>query len=106
MKCKVTKKEVRNNYYKILSVGYCDLQHLLKYKNPFGYSTRAEGWACDYYDIDGVCISTGYSPLNSKNVVDDYKMQREYDGKARELSTREELDDLLKKFMDKVNSTN
>jgi hypothetical protein len=40
------------------------------------------GWACDYYEIEGVVISTGYSPLNSKNALASYEMIKSYDGKA------------------------
>lgn len=81
MKCKVTKKEVRANYAHIFAVGYCGMQYLLRYTNPFAYSVRVEGWACDYYDVGGVCISTGYAPIG-KSVP--YDLVREYEGKARE----------------------
>lgn len=85
MKLKTTKKEIRGGFYRILSIGYCDAQYLLKYKNPFGYSAGVYGWACDYYDIDGVCISTGYSPLTDKNMIHDYNLVREYENKARDI---------------------
>ena len=81
-KYKVTKKVIRQSYDKILSIGYCDLQHLLKYETPFAYSTRAEGWACDYYNIDGVIISTGYAPIG-KNI--DYEITHRYDDMGKQL---------------------
>ena len=40
-----------------------DAQAHLRYETPFAYSSGAYGWNCDYYDIDGVCISTGYRPI-------------------------------------------
>ena len=105
MKLKATKKEIKQGYHKILGIGYCDLQFLLQYESPFAYSVRREGWACDYYDVDGVCISTGYSPLDTKNMTKDYELVREYDRKARDLIYKsakvEEITALLKEFISK-----
>lgn len=80
MKLRTTKKAIKANYSNMLKVGYCDLQNLLYGQEPFGYSTRAEGWACDYYDIDGVCISTGYAPTGA---TVDYKLVRKFNELAR-----------------------
>ena len=64
MKCKTTAKAIRENYgRRILSIGYCAAQALLRYETPFAYSSGVYGWNCDYYDIDGVCISTGCRPI-------------------------------------------
>lgn len=86
MKFRATKKEMRNNYHYIIGIGYCAAQFLLKYEDPIAYSVRSEGWACDYYDIDGVLISTGYAPLESKNTNIDYDMIRDYDNRARKIA--------------------
>ena len=82
MKFKATKKEMKANYRNILSVGYCDLQQLLKYESPIAYSAGTYGWCCDYYDIDGVIISTGYSPIGKDT---DYKTIRKYEKLAHDL---------------------
>jgi hypothetical protein len=82
VKLKATKKEMREGYYYILSVGYCSMQSLLNEQRPFAYSSRAEGWACDYYEVDGVLISTGYAPLSNKNMKCDYSLIRECENKA------------------------
>ena len=63
----------------VYCVGYCNIQNLLRFTDPFAYSARAEGWACDYYYIHDVIISTGYAPIGRKT---DYKLCREYDEKA------------------------
>lgn len=97
-KIKATKKEMRQNY-RILSIGYCDAQYLLNYKSPVAYSTRAEGWACDYYDIDGVIVCTGYDTIKDKNTKLDYAVLREYEKKAQEANTAEETNKLLKEFI-------
>ena len=85
MKLRATKKEIREGYYKIISAGYCDVESLLVAENAFAYSAGSLGWCCDYYDIDGVCISTGYSPLSDKHMKDDYKVVRKYNEKAKKL---------------------
>ena len=86
MKFQVSKKEMRNNYDRIISIGYCDAQWLLKYEEPIAYSTRLEGWACDYYDIDGVLISTGYAPLSSKNTHSNYDIVHRYNEQAKKIA--------------------
>lgn len=86
MKFKTTKKAISSEYNKIVSIGYCNAQFLLKYEEPTAYSTRAEGWACDYYDIDGVLISTGYAPIESKNTHCNYDIIRKYDQQAEKIA--------------------
>jgi hypothetical protein len=86
MKIKTTKKEMNRNYRQIISIGYCNAQWLLKYKEPIAYSTRLEGWACDYYDIDGVLISTGYAPLTARNTHSNYDIVRCYNEQAQEIA--------------------
>lgn len=81
MKCKTTAKAIRENYgSRILSIGYCAAQSLLRYETPFAYSAGVYGWNCDYYDIDGVCISTGYRPIGKPI---DYEKLREAEKTAR-----------------------
>lgn len=92
MKFKTTKKAMQNNYNKIVSIGYCNAQYLLQYENAIAYSTRAEGWACDYYDVNGVLISTGYAPLSSKNTNSNYDMVHNYDNRARAIVYNNDLD--------------
>ena len=82
MKCKVTMREVRKNYRTIIAIGYCEAQYLLQYETPFAYSAGVYGWDCDYYDIDGVCISIGYRPIGKPI---DYEKLREAEAAAREI---------------------
>lgn len=85
-KYRTTKKAMKESYDKIISIGYCNLQNLLRFREPFAYSTRAEGWACDYYDVDGILISTGYSPLDKKGrTKSTYDICKKYDEAAREV---------------------
>ena len=107
MKSKFTRKEIKENYNIILEVGYCNLQNLLKYKEPFGYSTRAEGWACDYYELNnGVCVSTGYAPIGKGKQVSK-EVFKKYDDKARKLLDRYNypigrINTLINKFVNEI----
>lgn len=79
MKFKTTKKAIKESYSKIYSVGYCNMANLLKYRSPIAYSAGVYGWACDYYLIDGIVISTGYNPIGETL---NYKLIDKYESKA------------------------
>ena len=81
MKIKASKKEFKG--LNVLSVGYCKLQYLLSNKQPFAYSSGVYGWACDYYDLGNIIISTGYSPT----------------GKASNASTLQEYENNASKIL-------
>lgn len=109
MKYRTTKKEIRESGAAIYKIGYCDLQFLLRFNNPFAYSEGVYGWSCDYYEIDGVIISTGYNPIGRKV---DYSIIREYNEKARAINDnynlpyeqREaEVKALLNEFIQQIN---
>ena len=91
MRLKVSKKEIKDNYSNIITISYCDAEYLLRGLDSKYYSTRAEGWACDYYEIDNnTIISTGYAPIDSK--LRDYELTRKYDDKAREIWNNYDID--------------
>ena len=109
MKLKTTKKQIKNGYYKIYSIGYCDAQYLLQCLNPFAYSSGVYGWSCDYYDVDGVCISTGYNTIG-ENV--NYDLLEKYDNKAKAIlddysvdyqKRKAKVNKLLIKFINELN---
>ena len=83
MKLRATQKQIREHYPTIIRISYCNMQHLLRFENPFAYLTRKEGWACDVYDIGGIAISTGYAPFG--NVRPHYDLVRAYEEKAKEI---------------------
>ncbi len=82
MKLEITKKAIRDLDQTILKIGYCSAQYLLRFQPKFAYSAGKYGWSCDYYEVNGVIISTGYFPIG-KEV--EYKLVQEYDDKAREI---------------------
>jgi len=110
-KYKTTKKAIKEDYSKIAMISYCSAQYLLRYEEPFAYSERAEGWACDYYDINGILISTGYAPIDSKNTHCNYDIVKKYDDKAREIACdyslnyeqqKTQVTELLAKFIKEI----
>ena len=84
MKLFTTQKAMRENNATIIKIYYCDAQSLLKYREPFAYNSGVYGWNCDYYDIDGIIICTGYRP-HGKRI--DYDIVREYEQKARQIDS-------------------
>lgn len=85
MKYRTTRKAIKETYgnANIYEVGSGNLQYLLRFIDPFAYSTRVEGWACDYYDIgNGIVLVDGYAPFGKKVNFDTMKL---FDDKAREI---------------------
>ena len=110
MKVKTSKKSVKNYFNNIYSIGYCNAQYLLQGVNPFAYSSGTYGWSCDYYEIEGICISTGYSPIG-KSI--DYDLVRKYDDKAMKIldnynidyqKRKNKVNKLLLKFINEINN--
>lgn len=93
MKSKVTKSQVKESFTTIISIGYCNIQYLTSFKNPFAYSSEKKRWSCDYYEVENTCLSTGYSPIG-KNV--DSKLIAKYEGKANKIINNYDLDYKLK----------
>lgn len=89
MKVKVSKKEMKESFNKIIGVPYCDIQHILTYEGANLYSCGVYGWSCDYYIINTkkwgqVVISTGYSfTENIKPPKNRYKICKKWNDKAR-----------------------
>ena len=110
MKLKATKKQIRRNFNTILSIPYCDAQYLLSYKNPFAYSEGVYGWACDYYQIGNICISTGYSPIGTPvNYALIHKIERKAEQIKKDFNLSssdraQKLDELIKELIDANNN--
>lgn len=95
MKLKTTNKQIRANFNTVVKIGYCNAQYLLSCKNPFAYSSGTYGWNCDYYEINNVCISTGYRPIGEKL---DYTLLCNLEKKARFICLDYNLDTETKKI--------
>lgn len=118
MKYKITKKEMKENYYNILGVEYCELQNLLKLKEANSYCAGVYGWACDNYELIGstqraLLVSTGYNPIKTKNIertnIEINKIIKEYEAKAEKIKNdynrtekQKRLDILVRDFVDDI----
>lgn len=100
MKHKVTQKQIRANFYRVISLGYCEAQALLRDFTPFGYGSGVYGWNFDAYDFGGVCIVTGYRPFGG--VSPDYKTLQRYKKRAQRLKTKAARAKLVSKFINRV----
>ena len=84
-KYRTTRKAIKESY-DVYSIGNGNLQTMLKLVSPFAYSTRVEGWACDYYDVgNGVVLCDGYATIGKKV---DYATMELFENKAREIWER------------------
>lgn len=106
MKYRTTSKAIRNGTPadKLVSVGYCDLQHLLRGHEPIAYTCGVYGWSFDVYTVDGLTICTGYRGMPGRT-ANNY---REYETRARRIwedykrpyeDRRAEADALLAEFI-------
>ena len=106
MKTRITQKEVKATHKHVIKIGYCRLQHLLTFKDPYAYTCGGDGWHSDIYSIGTVAISTGYQPFG--DIKPDYDLIKFYDDKAAEiLASRSEdtatrLNNLLHDFIGRV----
>lgn len=100
MKCQVTKKQVMKNYCKVIAIGYCNAQYLLEYYNrPFAYSAGIYGRSCDYYEVQNICICTGY---NTTGKWIDHKIVKKYEDKAQKIILGKDTYEQKKKKVNKL----
>ena len=94
-KIKSTKREVKEASYRVLSIGYCEAQYLLRGENPVCYCSGVYGWYCDNYDMQkygyNLTISTGYSPISDQNISKKaikikYDLIKKYEAKAEKIA--------------------
>ena len=105
-KIEISKRKILNSYNNVICVGYVDLWHLLYFKQPMFYTTRAEGWGCDIYHLDNnTCLTTGYAPFG--NIKAEFGIVRGFEKRAedivksscsRELK-EESLNELINEFV-------
>lgn len=109
-KIKSTKREVKEASYRVLSIGYCEAQFLLRGENPVCYCSGVYGWMCDNYDMQkygyNLTISTGYSPISDQNISKEtvkakYDIIKKYDNKARKINSTCGSWEQIKKKLDK-----
>lgn len=82
LKEKITLKKMRT--FDVVSVGYCEMQHLLRNKQEQYYSAGVCGWNCDLYVLDNIAICTGYRAIKGDYKVD-HDLLRKYEDMARKI---------------------
>ena len=117
MKFKVTSKALKSGY-RCVSAGYCELQYILRDCFPVAYNSGVYGWNYDVYTFErystDIAICTGYWGMPGKNLYTAGISCREWDKKAEEIILKYQLDDvegkeelekLLKEFINKIEET-
>ena len=99
MKLRTTKKQIKDQAHKLYAVGYCSIQYLLRYESPFAYSAGVYGWSCDYYNVNGVILSTGYSSIGE---LVNYDLIKEYEIASKQTQDRKMVTVLLNQFVNKI----
>ena len=94
MKYKTTAKAIKNGCSNVKRAGYCKLHYLLKNHEPTAYTCGICGWNFDVYEVYGVTICTGYSGMPGARL----QGVKEYEQKAREAETQEQVERLLQEF--------
>lgn len=110
MKAKFTKKEINNRFLNVLHVHADGIPNLLYFTPAFGYATRVEGWACDFYEIGNFCLSSGDSPIGKKCNLD---LENHFEQKAKKVmqssffkleTKKKKVNALLLEFANKLNN--
>ena len=83
MKIKTTRKAIVDSTpaKKLVAVGYCGAQTLLKYQSPIAYTSGAYGWNFDVYQIGDVVICTGYRGMPGRHDLP----VAEYEARAQQI---------------------
>ena len=66
-KYRTTRKAIKEQFHnKVYFVPDGTMQIFNAVISPFAYTTRAEGWAADFYDFGDICINEGYDPTGKR----------------------------------------
>jgi len=109
-KIKVKESDIKDGWTNIICVGYCDLQYLLRFREPDFYTCGVYGWKADIYKIDyNTVIVTGYAPFGN---IRNYDIVKKYEKKAEKIAYSryssewekqpKKLEKLLKQFIDEI----
>lgn len=101
MKYKTTRKAIVAGSPRLVSVGYCDLQTLLRYHSPMAYTCGVYGWNFDVYEVNGLTICTGYRGMPGRTANNICKYEQAAREALERLDWREaetEIERLLAEF--------
>lgn len=95
-KIRVKESDIKDGWRNIIKVGYCDLQYLLRFREPDFYTCGTYGWKADIYKIDyNTVIVTGYAPFGN---ISNYNLVKKYEKKAERISFYNDYRKNLKKL--------
>ena len=112
MKTHTSMKAIRNNWSKVFQCGYCDLQHIMRIKEPMYYNSGIYGWNCDVYTNakHDIAITTGYRNMRGKIIP--AELIKKYSSRAEEMlrdaigtpweEIREALEKNMENFFDEL----
>lgn len=117
MKTKMSMKNACMFADYVFSIGYCDLQWILRRYEASAYNAGVYGWNCDIYRFyrngKTICITTGYRNTRGERV--DYHITEKYNQLAKKICSygepehiadytkqQEAIDNLLNEFLDKI----
>jgi len=80
-----TRNYIMNNY-KVIEIGYCKAQELLRYQDRAYYTAGVYGWNSDIYIFNGVAISTGYRPFGHVKFNEIRDTLRDYEERAKAIN--------------------
>lgn len=90
-KIRVTKKEIKESFKNIITVGYCEGWYLLQGIEPDFYTCGIYGWNEDIYKIDyNTIITTGYNPIDGN--FRNHELTKKYNEKAQKIYNNHSLD--------------
>ena len=69
----ITIKKVRNYWKKNFRCGYCELEYIMRYKEPTYYNSGVYGWNCDIYTDykTDIAITTGYRNMTGRQIPEE-----------------------------------
>lgn len=70
MKAHISIKKVKGYWKKNFCCGYCELQDIMKYREPTYYNSGIYGWNCDVYTDykTDIAITTGYRNMTGRQI--------------------------------------
>lgn len=105
MKIKTTRKNIVATSPRLVSVGYCDLQTLLRYHSPIAYTSGVYGWNFDVYQVNNLTICTGYRGMPGRRANNAEKYEQSARDAVKRLDWKEaeqEVERLLAEFCEQA----
>ena len=107
----ITIKKIRNYWTKTFRCGYCDLQYIMRGKEPTYYNAGVYGWNCDIYTDyqTDIAITTGYRNMTGERIPSE--LFEKYNNIAKSIIEkrmtyeleREALEENRRNFFDELN---